>query len=308
MLTGIAAHDKAGPGADALVRGRRARLRLRRAVLRRVRLHGARGRLGLHLRLRHAGRAVRLDHRLGPDPRVRGRLGHRGPRLVALLPGLHRHLRPASCPQALADRALRLRPGDRAASSPPAPSSTCRPSSSPLIITVILVKGIRESATLQRRHGRHQAGDRAVRHRRRRLLRRSRPTGSRSRRSADRASASSATPSSGQTGAGGEPLGMLAGAAIIFFAYIGFDSVSTHAEEAQQPAARRAHRHHRLADHLHGALHRRVAAVLTGMVPYDQINIDAPVSDAFAPGRPAVGAVPHLARAPWPASPRCSWS
>src|SRR5206468_1718621 len=37
----------------------------------------------------------------------------------------------------------------------------------------------------------------------------------------------------GQTGIGGEPLGMLAGAATIFFAYIGFDSVSTHAEEAR---------------------------------------------------------------------------
>ena len=32
----------------------------------------------------------------------------------------------------------------------------------------------------------------------------------------------------------GTPLGMLAGAAIIFFAYIGFDSVSTHAEEARE--------------------------------------------------------------------------
>ena len=40
----------------------------------------------------------------------------------------------------------------------------------------------------------------------------------------------------GQTGPGGEPLGMLAGAAIIFFAYIGFDSVSTHAEEARNPS------------------------------------------------------------------------
>ncbi len=39
----------------------------------------------------------------------------------------------------------------------------------------------------------------------------------------------------GQTGPGGEPLGMLAGAATIFFAYIGFDSVSTHAEEARNP-------------------------------------------------------------------------
>jgi len=30
-------------------------------------------------------------------------------------------------------------------------------------------------------------------------------------------------------------MGMLAGAAIIFFAYIGFDSVSTHTEEAKNP-------------------------------------------------------------------------
>jgi APA family basic amino acid/polyamine antiporter len=37
-------------------------------------------------------------------------------------------------------------------------------------------------------------------------------------------------PVHGQTTEGGKPLGMLAGAAIIFFAYIGFDSVSTHAE------------------------------------------------------------------------------
>jgi APA family basic amino acid/polyamine antiporter len=39
----------------------------------------------------------------------------------------------------------------------------------------------------------------------------------------------------GQEGLGGAPLGVLAGAAIIFFAYIGFDSVSTHAEEARKP-------------------------------------------------------------------------
>src|SRR5208337_3352195 len=39
----------------------------------------------------------------------------------------------------------------------------------------------------------------------------------------------------GQADAGGAPLGMLAGAAVVFFAYIGFDSVSTHAEEARRP-------------------------------------------------------------------------
>src|SRR5262249_51654988 len=42
-------------------------------------------------------------------------------------------------------------------------------------------------------------------------------------------------PVAGQTTPKGEPVGMLAGAAIIFFAYIGFDSVSTHAEEARRP-------------------------------------------------------------------------
>src|SRR6266571_3587203 len=40
----------------------------------------------------------------------------------------------------------------------------------------------------------------------------------------------------GQTAATGQPIGMFAGAAIIFFAYIGFDSVSVHSEEAKKPA------------------------------------------------------------------------
>ena len=55
VLTGEAAHDNAGPGADPLVRGRRHRLRLRRAVLRGVRLDGPGGRLGVHVRLRDLG-------------------------------------------------------------------------------------------------------------------------------------------------------------------------------------------------------------------------------------------------------------
>ncbi|HVS80646.1 MAG TPA: amino acid permease [Pyrinomonadaceae bacterium] len=84
----------------------------------------------------------------------------------------------------------------------------------------------------------------------------------------------------GQTAEGGQPLGMFAGAAIIFFAYIGFDSVSVHSEEAKKPAR----------DVPIGIiasliictiLYILVAAVLTGMVPSKDINIDAPVVDAF---------------------------
>jgi APA family basic amino acid/polyamine antiporter len=85
----------------------------------------------------------------------------------------------------------------------------------------------------------------------------------------------------GQTGNGGEPLGMIAGAATIFFAYIGFDSVSTHAEEAKNPQR----------DVPIGiiaslvictVLYIAVAAVITGMVPYGKIDIDAPIPSAFA--------------------------
>jgi basic amino acid/polyamine antiporter, APA family len=84
----------------------------------------------------------------------------------------------------------------------------------------------------------------------------------------------------GATDAGGNPVGMLSGAAIIFFAYIGFDAVSTQAEEAKNPKR----------DVPIGivasliictVLYIAVSAVLTGMVRYDQIDINAPVSTAF---------------------------
>lgn len=85
----------------------------------------------------------------------------------------------------------------------------------------------------------------------------------------------------GQTGAGGEPLGMFAGAAIIFFAYIGFDSISTHAEEAKDP--RRDVPIGIIASLvICTVLYIAVAAVITGMVPYDKISIEAPVADAFS--------------------------
>jgi len=73
---------------------------------------------------------------------------------------------------------------------------------------------------------------------------------------------------------------MLAGAAIIFFAYIGFDSVSTHAEEAKNP--RRDVPIGIIASLIVcTVLYIAVAAVITGMLPYNQINIDAPVAEAF---------------------------
>jgi len=85
----------------------------------------------------------------------------------------------------------------------------------------------------------------------------------------------------GQTAAGGEPLGVLAGAAIIFFAYIGFDAVSTHAEEAKQP--KRDVPIGIIASLLIcTVLYIAVSAVLTGMVRSDQIDINAPVANAFA--------------------------
>src|SRR5262249_31456895 len=87
-------------------------------------------------------------------------------------------------------------------------------------------------------------------------------------------------PLMGQINAGGQPVGMLAGAAIIFFAYIGFDSVSTHAEEAKRP--QRDVPIGIIASLLIcTVLYIAVVAVLTGMVRFDQLSIDAGVSDAF---------------------------
>ncbi|MGE3512805.1 MAG: amino acid permease, partial [Vicinamibacterales bacterium] len=84
----------------------------------------------------------------------------------------------------------------------------------------------------------------------------------------------------GQTGPAGEPVGMLAGAAIVFFAYIGFDSVSTQAEEAKNPS-RDVPIGIIVSLILCTVLYIAVSAVLTGMVKYSELNIDAPVSDAF---------------------------
>jgi len=85
--------------------------------------------------------------------------------------------------------------------------------------------------------------------------------------------------------------GVAEGAGRIFFAYIGFDSISTHAEEAKDP--RRD-----LAIGILGSLlictvlYVAVSAVLTGMVPYERIDVRAPFSAVFRDrGMPAISAL-----------------
>jgi APA family basic amino acid/polyamine antiporter len=73
---------------------------------------------------------------------------------------------------------------------------------------------------------------------------------------------------------------MLAGGALIFFAYIGFDSVSTHAEEARNPQ-RDVPIGIMTSLVLCTVLYIAVTAVLTGMVPYNKLDVNAPVADAF---------------------------
>jgi APA family basic amino acid/polyamine antiporter len=74
--------------------------------------------------------------------------------------------------------------------------------------------------------------------------------------------------------------GIGAGAAYIFFAYIGFDAVSTTAQEAKNPQ-----RDLPIAIIcsllICTVLYILVACVLTGMVPWKDINIEAPIARAF---------------------------
>src|SRR5579875_703591 len=74
--------------------------------------------------------------------------------------------------------------------------------------------------------------------------------------------------------------GVGAGAAYIFFAYIGFDAVSTTAQEAKNP--QRDLPLGIIASLLIcTVLYILVAGVLTGMVPWQEVNIEAPISRAF---------------------------
>jgi len=74
--------------------------------------------------------------------------------------------------------------------------------------------------------------------------------------------------------------GIGAAAAYVFFAYIGFDAVSTTAQEAKNP--QRDLPIGIIASlFICTLLYIGVAAVLTGMVPWREVNIEAPIAQAF---------------------------
>ena len=74
--------------------------------------------------------------------------------------------------------------------------------------------------------------------------------------------------------------GIGAGAAYIFFAYIGFDAVSTTAQEAKNPQ-RDLPIGIIVSLIICTILYIAVAGVLTGMVHWQDVNIEAPVAEAF---------------------------
>jgi amino acid transporter len=74
--------------------------------------------------------------------------------------------------------------------------------------------------------------------------------------------------------------GVMLGAALVFFAFIGFDSISTHSEEAIKP--QRDVPFGIIASlSICTLLYLAVAAVITGMVPYPEIDVNAAVASAF---------------------------
>ena len=82
-------------------------------------------------------------------------------------------------------------------------------------------------------------------------------------------------------------LGIVAGASLVFFAYIGFDVVATTAEEAKNPQRD-------LPIGIIGSLiictvlYCAVALVITGMIPYQDISTEAALATAFETvGKPA---------------------
>ncbi len=79
---------------------------------------------------------------------------------------------------------------------------------------------------------------------------------------------------------GGPPRGMLAGSAIMFFAYLGFENLAVYGEEAKRPQ-RDLPFCIVLSVVICMILYIAVAGVLTGMTPTQSISVQAPLSEAF---------------------------
>ncbi|XVE62501.1 hypothetical protein DITRI_Ditri06bG0122700 [Diplodiscus trichospermus] len=75
--------------------------------------------------------------------------------------------------------------------------------------------------------------------------------------------------------------GMLAGSAVVFFSYIGFDAVTGAAEEAKRPL-RDLPLGIGMTLSLCCILYMLVSVVIVGLVPYYSLNPDTPISSAFS--------------------------
>lgn len=81
--------------------------------------------------------------------------------------------------------------------------------------------------------------------------------------------------------ADGKTVGVLAGASLVFFAYVGFDAVSTAVEEAKDP--QRTVPIGIMASLVFCTLiYIIVSGVLTGVVPYTELNVSMPVAHALS--------------------------
>ncbi|ANJ66948.1 amino acid permease [Halothiobacillus diazotrophicus] len=81
-------------------------------------------------------------------------------------------------------------------------------------------------------------------------------------------------------GTGGKPIGVLAGASIVFFAYVGFDAVSTAVEEARNP--QRDVPIGIIASLVFCTLiYIVVSGLLTGIVSYKDLNVASPVAHSL---------------------------
>ncbi len=80
--------------------------------------------------------------------------------------------------------------------------------------------------------------------------------------------------------ADGKTIGILAGASLVFFAYVGFDAVSTAVEEAKEPS--RDVPFGILASLIFCTLiYIVVSGLLSGIVPYTDLNVPSPVAHAL---------------------------